>query len=64
MEQVKEKVNETINEKQGELMTKKLIRSTGALRTDNGNYIINSEDLFEWFKSGAYLNEATEWDSI
>jgi len=52
------------NEKQGELMAKKFIRATGALRTEKGNYMINSQDLFEWFKSGAYLNEATEWDSV
>lgn len=51
-------------EKQGELMAKKFIRQTGALLDTKGNRIINEKDLIEWFKSGAYLNEATEWDSV
>jgi len=51
-------------QKQGELMAKKFIRATGALRTEKGNYMINSQDLFEFFKSGAYLNKATDWDSV
>ena len=51
-------------EKQGELMAKKFIRATGALNDGKGNKIINEEDLIEWFKSGAYLNPVTEWDSV
>jgi hypothetical protein len=51
-------------EKQGELMAKKFIRQTGALLDSKGNRIINEKDLIEWFKSGAYLNRATQWDSV
>lgn len=51
-------------EKQGELMAKKFIRQTGALLDSKGNRIINEQDLIQWFKSGSYLNKATEWDSV
>jgi hypothetical protein len=50
--------------KQGELMAKKFIRQTGAILDSNGNRLINEKDLIEWFKSGSYLNQATEWDSV
>jgi hypothetical protein len=43
---------------------KKFIRQTGSLLDSKGNRIINEKDLIELFKSGAYLNEATEWDSV
>lgn len=46
------------------MSTEKFIRQTGALLDSKSNRIINEKDLIEWFKSGAYLNKATEWDSV
>lgn len=58
MEEDKEKI------KQGELMAKKFIRQTGSFLDNKGNRVINEKDLIEWFRSGAYLNKATEWDAV
>lgn len=56
--------NKEQQEKKGELMAKKFIRATGAILDGTGNIIIHKQDLIDWFKSGSYLNEASEYDSI
>jgi vesicle coat complex subunit len=48
----------------GRLMAEVFLRRTGAINDHNGNYTVNSKDLFTWFENLDYLREYTEYDKM
>lgn len=48
----------------GNLMARVFIRVTGAINDNNGNYVINKQDLFAWFENIDYLMQKTECDAM
>ena len=57
-------IQNELKQQQGNLMAKVFLRRTGAVRDNDGNYIINSKDLFAWFESASYLNIVSHYDIL